>query len=80
MIVGVKSLDMTRERQSVEAPKQPAGRRSQIDGERTRLVPTGTFDLAHASAVVRAEADTIRIYFKLIGSDESCLSVSEYPR
>ncbi len=28
--------------------------RAEADGERTRLVPAGTFDLAHASAVVRA--------------------------
>jgi phospholipid/cholesterol/gamma-HCH transport system permease protein len=28
--------------------------RAEADGERTRLVPAGTFDLAHASAVLRA--------------------------
>jgi phospholipid/cholesterol/gamma-HCH transport system permease protein len=28
--------------------------RAEADGERTRLVPAGTFDLAHAAAVVRA--------------------------
>ena len=28
--------------------------RAEADGERTRLIPAGTFDLAHASAVMRA--------------------------
>jgi len=51
--------------------------RSEADGERTRLVPAGTFDLPHASAVVRAVEQAER---DLIASGDVDLHLSALER
>ncbi len=51
--------------------------RAEADGERTRLVPAGTFDLAHASAVVRAVEQAER---DLIASGDVDLHLSALER
>ena len=51
--------------------------RMEADGERTRLVPDGTFDLAHASAVVQAVETAER---KLIASSDVDLHLSALER
>jgi phospholipid/cholesterol/gamma-HCH transport system permease protein len=50
---------------------------AEADGERTRLVPAGTFDLAHASAVVRAVEQAER---DLIASGDVDLHLSALDR
>src|SRR4249920_4169290 len=50
---------------------------TQSDGERPRLVPAGTFDLAHASAVVRAVEQAER---DLIASGDVDLHLSALER
>ena len=51
--------------------------RAEADGERTRLVPAGTFDLAHAGAVVRAVEQAER---DLIASGDVDLHLSALER
>src|SRR6478609_8298254 len=51
--------------------------RAEADGEHTRLVPDGTFDLAHASAVLRAVEAAER---DLIDSGDVDLHLSELER
>ena len=51
--------------------------RAEADGERARLVPAGTFDLAHASAVVRAVEQAER---DLIASGDVDLHLSALER
>ena len=51
--------------------------RAEADGERTRLVPAGAFDLAHASAVVRSVEQAER---DLIASGDVDLHLSELER
>jgi phospholipid/cholesterol/gamma-HCH transport system permease protein len=51
--------------------------RAEADGERTRLVPAGTFDLAHAGAVVRAVEQAER---DLIASGDVDLHLSAVER